>query len=980
MRDGRPATAEAGQLEAVDLIPDHALGAGDVDAFGHSSIAGRLAELVASASTPLNIGLFGPWGSGKSSFCELLGRELSRRKHGRIKVIRYEAAWKFGGAALERNFISHVARALELDEDDKDNREFYRGLYERRRSADIDLGKLKESGARVAVLFTAVLLLVIAVLTAILGVTAWISDSRTMIDLVETTLPEVVASSAVVALIAALLTAILAGAHVEVEQSQPADEELAATFERLVKRILKKHDRVVFFIDELDRCSAEDVVSTLATIKNFLGHSNCVFVITADRDALEKALNKLPQETPANEEEPYYSTATAFLDKVFQHQVALPPLRTRRLTRFAQELVTAHASQGGLWAELQGHEADGKLLDDVIYALIPSHVRSPRRVKVLLNNFATNARIAQSRGIDHLARAAEIAKLTVLETEFPLVANDLHLEPRLPTAILNALDAGDTVPTEDGGEDASTRGRDRRESRVERLVVRHVRGAGDRLIGSDSTTEGVLTAARRDELRRYLQRAAAAGIPDPGGDLLYLEAAGDAVGLEDAELGEFIEQVAPDAPDDVVSRLADVEVDEQRAAARLLSHMADESVGGERASVIGALMGLCEQMGDAAAPVAGVVASALNSYLVAPAGSLDEDSLPGALVLARLAEGDDPAPLTDTLFKDERLLSTDDRVETVARQAARLPDRHLPLLYERVGANVSENWNVVLTPLADLPAEAARSLLRAESVANAVIAELKSETSEPEGSETLARELLDAVRANEAATVELETSVQWLLLRSGADPAYRVAKDNAPSLLPQISDHDLVASRVLRALEVAPPADWAGWHALLPSAFDLEGNRLARARNVISRIVTHTGGAPVEAQQAGCDLMRTLVKHIGDPAADTWESLQPTVQTALEAQAWWSSADTREKQQALHQVVRELGSPDEGVAAAVDALLRADVERGLAEQPPPRPNRTPEPPPQEAIVGAGPRDSTRSTQRATGTRRMTTRSHSRVPG
>ena len=59
-------------------------------------------------------------------------------------------------------------------------------------------------------------------------------------------------------------------------------------------------------------------------------------------------------------------------------------------------------------SSLMGAEPDTALLDGVLYVLIPSHVRSPRRVKVLLNNFATNARIAQSRGIDWMARAREI--------------------------------------------------------------------------------------------------------------------------------------------------------------------------------------------------------------------------------------------------------------------------------------------------------------------------------------------------------------------------------------------------------------------------------------------------------------------------------------------------------------------------------------------------------------------------------------------
>ena len=52
--------------------------------------------------------------------------------------------------------------------------------------------------------------------------------------------------------------------------------------------------------------------------------------------------------------------------------------------------------------------------------------------------FAINARTTQARGIAWQERATEIAKLTVLETEFPLFAADLHIEPRLPSLVLFA--------------------------------------------------------------------------------------------------------------------------------------------------------------------------------------------------------------------------------------------------------------------------------------------------------------------------------------------------------------------------------------------------------------------------------------------------------------------------------------------------------------------------------------------------------------
>src|SRR5262249_7003463 len=137
-------------------------------------------------------------------------------------------------------------------------------------------------------------------------------------------------------------------------------------------------------------------------------------------------------------------TAGAYLDKIFQHQITLPPLRSRSLAKFARRLTLG---AGGIWAELVAAGGGGQqvggggatpLLDLALFTLIPSHVRSPRRVKVLLNNYATNVRIVRSRLPDVWpARARQIARLTTFQTEFPEFAADLSLEPRLPRFLLD---------------------------------------------------------------------------------------------------------------------------------------------------------------------------------------------------------------------------------------------------------------------------------------------------------------------------------------------------------------------------------------------------------------------------------------------------------------------------------------------------------------------------------------------------------------
>src|SRR6266545_2930125 len=91
-------------FSADDIVRDRALGPDDQDALRHAPIANLVAELVASGATPLNVALYGAWGSGKSSFFSLLKSALKTRKES-IAIVRYDA-WKYSGQGLQRNFMS----------------------------------------------------------------------------------------------------------------------------------------------------------------------------------------------------------------------------------------------------------------------------------------------------------------------------------------------------------------------------------------------------------------------------------------------------------------------------------------------------------------------------------------------------------------------------------------------------------------------------------------------------------------------------------------------------------------------------------------------------------------------------------------------------------------------------------------------------------------------------------------------------------
>lgn len=364
-----------------ELVDDRALQSADDDLLRHDDLAAELAEVIGSVKAPASIALWGPWGSGKSGLAFLLKRALGQSRPG-ARFVKFDA-FKFAETTLRRHFISQVAEELEVKD-----KEFREGLYCDENTTELEIPKGRFGRLLWTFLWVVVVVEIaaVALLVLLAGISSWIG-SRSFADAFH----DMVGTSLALALApAGLLGAFtaLAGQTLPVKRTQSApssDEEFERLFKRLVKKA--KADPLVVFIDELDRCSAEEVVSTLEAIRTFLDVSGVIYVVAADQQVLERALRRAArQTTPPDAINPYYSAGSAYLDQIFQFQFQVPPVRTRGLWDFALNLTE---ELDGVWKEIDRPQ--------VISVLIPTHVRSPRRVKRLLNAFVLNQRLARRR-------------------------------------------------------------------------------------------------------------------------------------------------------------------------------------------------------------------------------------------------------------------------------------------------------------------------------------------------------------------------------------------------------------------------------------------------------------------------------------------------------------------------------------------------------------------------------------------------------
>lgn len=571
----------------IDLVEDRAIASLSDDKLAHRPLAQEVTLLAQTVSTPTTIGLFGPWGSGKSSLLGMIQASLISSK---TPVVRLDA-WKYAETPLARQFIFETAEQLSLatkrwlpkrirlSRGRKARAKTAARLYDSRRKRRLSLRAAPQI-LLVPILFGIVIFGFIIAATVIKE-QAW----RLAVE-------PLLAPALLAGALTAVTAFVLTGLTVESESSRPgSEEEFEDTFRAVTRKAIKKEARIVFLIDELDRCSPSEVMSTLETIRTFLDVEGCIFIVAGDRQVIEDALRTAPLHgAPPSPRTAYYAMAGSFLDKIFQIQIDIPPLNEERLTEFVIKLLQ---DQRGIWAS---PELD---LDELVPILIPSHVRSPRRAKVLLNAFVLALRQARTRfalepkkALNPVGKELAIAKLVVLRTEFPLFAEELSESPRLIQAMTEYLVARESSEglsdSEEGEEEHDaeqilqafpevvqklvrdfTENRRQVEPDLPSATERAAQSSGIRLNGPAQTQgRSDLQERRTKELLRYL--TSTADTPNPDRDVIFGTTIGQIYNL-DPEVALAIEAGALDGRRREVDEVLEIlDPSQQGSAIKLL--------------------------------------------------------------------------------------------------------------------------------------------------------------------------------------------------------------------------------------------------------------------------------------------------------------------------------------------------------------------------------------------------------------------------
>jgi hypothetical protein len=120
------------------------------------------------------------------------------------------------------------------------------------------------------------------------------------------------------------------------KEYQTIVDQFASEFGEAVKAFLsenkhKEDGKLVVFVDDLDRCLPENVIVVLEALKLFLVESQCVFIIGVDRTVVEKAIQAHYNVDPG-------TLGKEYLDKIIQYPFNMPPPEPAKLREYFRQL------------------------------------------------------------------------------------------------------------------------------------------------------------------------------------------------------------------------------------------------------------------------------------------------------------------------------------------------------------------------------------------------------------------------------------------------------------------------------------------------------------------------------------------------------------------------------------------------------------------------------------------------------------------
>ncbi len=377
------------------------------DALDFTPYVETLADIIQTGNTPLTIGVFGGWGSGKTSLMRMVKNGIPDSDYKGLPkdfTVAWFDAWKYDKEeTLWRAFLLNVLFAVEQKSGETDELKtlktmLYRGLeFERTGGVTIDLAKL---GAKVAEGAVQIGLSFIPPLKTLADMAKELQKSGTgnIADGFESAIQRE-------------RTKIYAEQVRSLEQFQ---EKFATLIQAYISP-----NRLVVFVDDLDRCLPEKAIQVLEAIKLFLDVKDCVFVLGIDQGVIARGIEMKYKDVKDKKDadgKPHFTIeGIKYLEKIIQLPFQIPPVIQDDMSAFVEGLSSD-------WPHAECHHVFAEGLGD-----------NPRNIKRTVNTFLMLSKLAEKRKarLKETVKPIRLAKVVAIQAVHPDLFNLLlKEEPR----------------------------------------------------------------------------------------------------------------------------------------------------------------------------------------------------------------------------------------------------------------------------------------------------------------------------------------------------------------------------------------------------------------------------------------------------------------------------------------------------------------------------------------------------------------------
>jgi len=398
------------------------------DQLGYDDYKDVLIDCILNAETPLTIGIFGEWGSGKTSLMRMMEKELNKKKYLTVwfdawKFARQESVWRAlliqTLESMRKEFQGKDELKKQVEQLDNLETQLYEPINtENPGSIKIDWKKGTKGVIECA--------------------SSMIPFGPTLAGVISGLIPEKDKDSNKNELVKNNLGGLknLIGAigrerikihkrHIiHMEEFQNQFKGLVSDYIGVQKDKQKKH--LVIFVDDLDRCLPEKAIQVLESIKLFLEVENTVFVVGVAPEVVQKGIEEWykikPDEASLDKEGAF--SGPKYLEKIIQLPFRLPYLDHDRFVRYIKEQASQLPEH---CPELMGF---GLALN-------------PRKAKRILNVFRLQMKLGERRlGVN--LNCQLLMKICIIQDRWPEFYNEVLKYPaeliRLETQCMSTLE------------------------------------------------------------------------------------------------------------------------------------------------------------------------------------------------------------------------------------------------------------------------------------------------------------------------------------------------------------------------------------------------------------------------------------------------------------------------------------------------------------------------------------------------------------